>query len=177
MLQRHLHPTHPRVVRRSCCKPSSRPYVACIRREAASIRRSVDSSCRAGRYMSHLNITSKDLKYRDFRSLEVMFENPLKGDISANPCVQGLRGRIFSRQEKIWEKSSMRTLKVWKGVFQVYLSKRATICGFQCVADVSTCSLEWLSKELGIPDEPLRNKGNARLKLRPFMEALCVLPA
>lgn len=34
MLQRHLHPTHPRVVRRSCCKPSSRPYVACIRREA-----------------------------------------------------------------------------------------------------------------------------------------------
>jgi len=62
--------------------------------------------------MSHLNITSKDLKYRDFRSLEVMFENPLKGDISANPCVQGLRGRIFSRQEKIWEKSSMRTLKV-----------------------------------------------------------------
>ena len=34
MLQRHLHPTHPRVARRSCCKPSSRPYVACIRREA-----------------------------------------------------------------------------------------------------------------------------------------------
>lgn len=34
MLQRHLHPTHPRVVRQSCCKPSSRPYVACICREA-----------------------------------------------------------------------------------------------------------------------------------------------
>ena len=118
MLQRHLHPIHPRVVRRSCCKHSSRPYVACIRSVGKAGRCSVDSSCRAC-YMSPLNITKNS-----FTPSEVTVENPFERDKKncKNPV---LDANLLRQKTNLWPEGFL-------------VPGRPTMCGFQwCFWEVS----------------------------------------